>query len=108
MPSVDLITLIAATLGIGVAVVLASVALLAYPQARLLLSDVLKTFGFLGRFVRRIAIASEVEGSVNSFVKRYNSEAEDLVLPECRVEWVTSDNHSTTATPGTVIVRVSL
>ena len=96
MPSVELLKLIALALGLPLTAVLLAVALLVYPPARLLLGDVLKTFWFVGRWLRRAAIASEVEGSVNSFVNQYNQEATDLVLPHCRVEWVTADNHAQT------------
>jgi small subunit ribosomal protein S1 len=108
MPSVELLTLIALAVGLPLTAVLLAVALLVYPQARLLLGDVLKLFWFAGSWVRKAAIASEVEGSLNSFVNSYNHEASDLVLPQCRVEWVTADNHAQTVLPGTVVVRVSL
>ena len=108
MPSVELLTAIAAALGVPIAALLLAVALLAYPQARLLLGDLLKGFAFAGRWVRRSAIAAEVEGSLNSFVNKYNREAADAILPQCKVEWVNAENHAVTISPGSVIVRVSL
>jgi small subunit ribosomal protein S1 len=108
MPTVELLKLLAVTLGLPLAAVLMAVALLMYPPARILLGDILKLFAFAGRWLRKAAIASEVEGSVNSFVNRYNQDASDLVLPQCRVEWVTADNYSCTMSPGAVVVRVSL
>lgn len=108
MPSIELLTAIAAALGVPLAVLLLSVALLAYPQTRLLLGDLLKWLAFAGRWVRRSAIAAEVEGSLNSFVNKYNQEAASAILPQCKVEWVNAENHAVTISPGSVIVRVSL
>lgn len=108
MPSVELLKLIAGLVGVPLLVVLAALLLLIYPQARLVLGDVLRLFGFVGRWARRASLAAEMEGSINTFTKEYNTTVSEAVLPECRVTWVTGENHAQTVTPGSVVVRVSL
>lgn len=107
MPSVELLELIAKALGVSVAVVLLALVLLVYPQVRAVLGDMIRLFGFMGRWVRRASLAAEMEGSINSFTKDFNLNATDEILPECRVSWVNGDNYAKTLTSGCVVVRVS-
>lgn len=108
MPTVELIKLIALLLGVSVPILILGMILpLMYPRLKLLISDVAGFVGFLGKWVRKTSLATEVEGAVNSFVKQYNSELITPFLPDCDVEWVTEGNHEAVMTPGKVIVRLS-
>ena len=107
MPTVELVRIIAGLLGVGMVSVLIAFALLLYPPARLLLSDILRVFGFLGRWARRASVATEMEASINGFTRGFNKDIDAALLPECTVTWVTGENHAQTITPGAVVVRVS-
>ena len=107
MPSVELLKLIAVTLGVPLIAVLTALFLLVYPQARAVLGDVIRAFGFMCRWVRRASLAAEMEGGINSFTKEFNPSAADEILPECRVRWVAGNNYAETLTAGSVVVRLS-
>ena len=58
---------------------------------RLFLSDLLRLFGFLGKFVRRKSVEDKYEGIINSAVKSYNSNFEDTILPKCEINWINEE-----------------
>src|SRR5271157_81720 len=107
MPTVELLKFIAGLLGVSVVAVLIAFALLIYSPARLLLSDILRAVGFLGRWARRASVATEMEAGINGFTRSFNKDIDAALLPECSVTWVTGENHAQTITPGSVVVRVS-
>ncbi len=82
-------------------------ALYVYPNARVLLGDILRVFGWTGKWIRRKSVESEVEGSINLFSKSINAELIDDILPACEIKWVTSDNQQNILEPGKAIVCLS-
>ena len=87
--------------------ILILLALWAYPLFKVFVGDVLKPFGWAAKWIRRKSIESELEGSINSFTKRFNKEISLPILPECTVKWVTPDNAQSHIELGKAIVKVS-
>jgi hypothetical protein len=83
------------------------VALWVYPQFKLVVGDLLRLFGTTSKWIRRKSIGLELEGSMNSFRKQFNSEFAVPLLPECTVQWVTPSNAQSYATGGRAIIKVS-
>jgi ribosomal protein S1 len=95
-------------LGIIVTLALALLIVLAvYPGFRLIIGDCLRLFGWTSKWIRRKSVESELEGTINSFTKDFNSEMLNPLLPNCVVRWVTGKNASTVITPGKAIVKIS-
>jgi hypothetical protein len=78
-----------------------------FPHLKTFVSSVLSWFGGLGKWVRRRALETEIEGAVNSFSKSFNRHYSFELLPECDVQWVTADNQRSVLKPGKAIVRLS-
>ena len=78
-----------------------------FPHLKLLVSFVLRWFGGVGKWVRRRALETEIEGAVNSFSKSFNRNYSFELMPECDVQWVTARNQCTVLRPGKAIVKLS-
>jgi ribosomal protein S1 len=78
-----------------------------FPNLKLLVSAVLTFFGGAGKWVRRRALETEIEGAVNSFSKSFNRNYSFDLLPECDVQWVTARNQENVLKPGKAIVKLS-
>ena len=90
-----------------ICVVLILLALWLYPQARLFVGDMSRVIGRFSKWVRRKSLEAEIEGSINSFAKNFNSEFSDQIFPDCTVKWVNSDTAVSCLEPGKAIVRLS-
>lgn len=108
IPNLEILTQIAALLGISVTALLAGVFLaVVYPRAKLFLSDILRLFAWAGTWVRRASVQAEIEGAINTFARGFNSQSFGPLLDECKLEWVTEGNCESIFTNDTTIVRVS-
>ena len=76
MPSLEVIKDILLFIGVPVTVITVALvlALLLYPKAKIVISDILRAFGGLHKWVRRKSVETEIEGSINSFTSSFNSE----------------------------------
>ena len=108
MGSIDGIKLLAGALSISVVMfVAAAIALSIYPQLKVLVGDLLRALGWLGKAVRRASLESELEGTLNTFVKAYNAELNAPYLPRCEVKWLTETNKEHVLQPGVAVIRVA-
>ncbi len=108
MASVELILLVVGLVGGSIILVAAGMVLpMMYPNLKLIIGDLARLFGFAAKWIRKTSLASELEGSLNSFVKQYNSEFISPFLPECDIQWITDTNQKTLIEPGKVIVKLS-
>ncbi len=109
MSSISEIVQLFMYLGISVtAIALALIfALMLYPKVKIILSDILKIFGWVNKWFRKRSVELDIEGSINSFTHHFNSEVIEPFLPDCIVQWVSEENQSTVLEPGKAIVRVS-
>lgn len=111
MSFTDLIIEILNYLGFGILFigifVLGVFFLIFYPKAKILVSDILRLFGWTGKFIRRKSVETEIEGSINSFIKDFNSQLQYPFFPDCEVEWITARNQKSLMKPGKAIIRVN-
>ncbi len=111
MPQLPVIYYVAGILGVSIMamalIFLGMLLLAAYPSAKVLVGDFFRLFGVLGKWFRRKAVEAEVEGVVNSFARHLNSDVQADILPDCRVQWVSRENHEAVLQPGCTLVRVS-
>ena len=91
-------------LGLPLGIVIGIIFVLQYPKA---VGQLLRLFGFAGQWVRRKSLTQELEATVNSFIKSFNSEFESPILPECRVEWVNDKNIEHILKSGQAIVKLT-
>lgn len=63
-----------------------------WAKAKIILGDILKLIGWTGIGVRKLSVKSEYEGTINSIIQDYNKNFETSILPNCKIEWVNSDN----------------
>src|SRR5713226_2047317 len=104
----DLVIELLADVGLlGIGVIIGLFLFLNYPKLKLILSDVLRFFGWMGRWVRNKSLETEVEGAINLFTKNFNAELASSILPGCRVQWVDEGNQKNFMQEGTAIVRLS-
>lgn len=78
-----------------------------YPKIKIIISDILRFFGFLGKWVRKKSVETEIEGTINSFSKHFVSDTSIPLLPECTVQWVTEKNLENVMQEGKAIIRLS-
>jgi ribosomal protein S1 len=78
-----------------------------YPKIKTIISDILRFFGFLGKWVRKKSVETEIEGTINSFSKHFVSDTSIPLLPECAVQWVTEKNLESVMQEGKAIIRLS-
>jgi len=108
MPQQLTMELIAAFCGIAVISVIAGVLLVVlYPNTKIIIADILRLLGFLGKCVRKKSVEHEIEGTINSFIKYFMSDLSIPLLPECEVQWVTQDNVENVIQEGKAIICVS-
>ena len=109
MPSLEVIKDILLFIGVPVTVITVALvlALLLYPKAKIVISDILRAFGGLHKWVRRKSVETEIEGSINSFTSSFNSEMSAQLFPSCNVQWVTDKNQQSVIEHGKVIIRVN-
>ncbi len=96
-------------LGIGSAVIVAVVvyALKNYSSLKIILSDIYRAFGFLGSWVRKESVSSEVEGTLNGVIDDFNNNFSTPILPNCKIQWVTPENQKNTLIENEAIVCLS-
>jgi ribosomal protein S1 len=99
--------LLAAAGGLGIGGIITIFLFLYYPRLKLILSDVLRLCGGMGRWFRKKSLETEVEGAINLFTKNFNAELTSPLLPGCEVEWVTEANQTNFVREGKAIVRLS-
>lgn len=81
--------------------------IIVYPKLKILISDILKFFGFVGKWVRKKQIETDLEGAINSFTGDFAKHSSISLFPECRVQWVTENSPESIIENGKAIVRVS-
>src|SRR6266702_3441278 len=81
--------------------------LITSPRFRLFVSDILNVLGFLGQWVRKKRVETEVEGTINCAVKNFNQGFSAPFIPGCKVRWVTEADQVCILEPGKAIVCVS-
>ncbi len=113
MPTINEITnwlaLLGISVSIGVIILIFSIliALIFYPRAKLIFSDILKTFGWASKWIRKRSVSLDIEGSINSFTHQFNSEVIEPFLPDCVIQWVSDSNQESVLELDKAIVRVS-
>jgi ribosomal protein S1 len=109
MPSLEVIKDILLFIGVPFTVITVAliVALLLYSKAKVIISDILRLFGSIHKWVRRKSVETEIEGSINSFTSNFNSEISAQLFPTCNVQWVTDANQQCVIEQGKVIIRMS-
>ena len=78
-----------------------------FPQLKLVVSSFFAFFGGAGKWFRRKALETEVEGTMNSFSRAFNRNYSFDFLPECEVRWVTAENQASILRPGKAIIKLS-
>jgi hypothetical protein len=79
-------------LGIGIAIVCIYIFGQIYPTVKIIISDIARFFGWAGKNVRKYSIEQEYQGTINSIIKDYNKNFESPILPNCKIQWVTTEN----------------
>lgn len=93
--------------GFFVIILLILLSLHIYPQFKLFVGDFLKYIGVASKWIRRKSVESELEGTINTFIKQYNSDLITPLLPQCGVEWVNAKNVQSYIASGKVLVKLS-
>lgn len=78
-----------------------------WAKGKIVLGDILKFFGWVGGSVRKLSVKSEYEGTINSIIQDYNKNFENPILPNCKIEWVTSENQQNILKEGEAIICLS-
>lgn len=78
-----------------------------WAKGKIVLGDILKFFGWIGGNVRKLSVKSEYEGTINSIIRDYNKNFENPILPNCKIEWVTSENQQNILKEGEAIICLS-
>ena len=87
-----LLALIGPPLGLILGIFITLVVIKHYDKLRLLLSDILRTFGWLGKSIRRKSVETEYEGVINGVINEFNKNFETPILPNCEIQWINSEN----------------
>ncbi len=94
----------------GVGLLIASIVaytLSHYSEIKLFISDIAKTFAWAGRGIRKISVSSELEGTINGTINDFNKNFEQPILPNCKIQWVTGENHKNILRENEAIVCIS-
>lgn len=71
------------TLDIPLAFIAGIWVMLQCPKAKVVVADILKFVGFLGKWPRRTSLKAEFEGSVNAFSRLFNSDFDAPLIGIC-------------------------
>jgi len=103
-----LIPILLAILGSGALIIIGILyALSHYSQIKLFISDFFRAIGWLGKGVRKVSVSSELEGTLNGVINHFNQNFSSPILPNCKIQWVTNDNHRNILRTNEAIVCVS-
>lgn len=104
----DLKTILISIFGFGtVTVCIIIYTLRHYSQIKIFLSDFLKVIGFLGKWFRKTSVSSELEGTLNGVVNDFNKNFQSPILPNCKIQWVTTENMQNTLVENQAIICLS-
>lgn len=78
-----------------------------YSTVKLIVSDFLSWFGWLGKWIRKERVSSEVEGTLNGVINDFNKNFSLPLLPNCKIQWVTSENQQSVLKENQAIVCLS-
>jgi ribosomal protein S1 len=78
-----------------------------WAKGKVVLSDILKFFGWAGRSIRKLSVKSEYEGTINAIIQDYNKNFETPILPNCKIEWVTPENQANILRENEAIICLS-
>lgn len=78
-----------------------------YSQIKLIISDIARFIGWAGKGVRKLSVSSELEGTLNGVINHFNQSFSAPILPNCKIQWVTGDNHKNILRPNKAIICVS-
>lgn len=87
-------------LGILVAIVIVKY----YQNIRLIIADITSFISKGGKGVKKFSLKNEVEGSINLMAEYFNKGMPSPLLPQCKVEWVKSQDQKTFLSDGEAIV----
>ncbi|MDR0444600.1 MAG: S1 RNA-binding domain-containing protein [Treponema sp.] len=78
-----------------------------YPTLRIIISDIVRFFGWTGKKVRKFSIEQRYQGSINGIIQEYNKNFENPILPHCKIEWVTPENQQNILKENEAIICLS-
>lgn len=78
-----------------------------YSQIKIFFGDFLKVIGFLGKWFRKASVSSELEGTLNGVVNDFNKNFQSPILPNCKIQWVTTENIQNTLVENQAIICLS-
>lgn len=91
-------------LGIGTAFLIGYIVLSSYRNLRAVIADILASFGFLGKWVRKKSVETRYENIINGAVDSYNSNFEDKIISNCKINWVNEETDSSYLEDGKAII----
>ncbi len=91
----------------GLVIVSISYVLSHYSELKIMISDILRAIGRLGKWVRKTSVSSEIEGTLNGVIDNFNENFETSILPNCKIEWVTSENQKNLLQENRAIICLS-
>jgi len=94
-------------LGIGIPIVFIYILGQIYPTVKIIISDIVKFFGWAGKNVRKYRVEQEYQGTINSIIQDYNKNFESPIMPHCKIEWVTSENQQNILKENEAIICLS-
>jgi ribosomal protein S1 len=81
-------------LGIGSTLLVGYILLSSYRNIRAVIADILASFGFMGRWVRKKSVESRYENIINGAVDDYNANFEDSIISNCKINWVNKETEN--------------
>ncbi len=91
-------------LGLGALFLIAYIFISTYKNIRAFVADILASFGFLGKWVRKKSVESRYENIINGAVDVYNSNFEGKILSNCKINWVKDDTDNSYLEDGKAII----
>jgi hypothetical protein len=91
-------------LGLGTAFLVGYILVSSYRNIRAFFADTLASIGFLGKWVRRKSVESRYENIINGAVDNYNSNFENKIISNCKINWVNDDTDSSYLEDGKAII----
>lgn len=78
-----------------------------WSKGKIVLSDIVAFWGWAGKGIRKYSIEQEYQGTINSIIQDYNKNFKNPILPNCKIEWVTSENQQNILKENEAIICLS-
>jgi len=78
-------------IGIGTSFLIGYLIISNYRNIRSIVADILASVGFLGKWVRKKSVESRYENIINGAVDDYNSNFEDKIISNCKIQWINDE-----------------